>query len=424
MRLLPECPDIDRADAARVRADHERFAADGMPADAEGYIRDAYRIDVSSRYAGWPVKNPFGKASGQLALNANQVRADAEAGLGFVVLKTVIAQDAEGQQAMREWAIKETHMHLEPIAARTVGELGWTVTWKGRGWHDTFAAYSDFFRQSLDVARPHRMVVAPSCKYHLPGPGETEWKTSEYDFTTRELLNVWQEAGSPGPMPLEKDFSPTLAGDRRSREQERILEWLAQVPRLIRAAVPAGSVRLGLKLMNATFDDEFQFDLIAASLAERPDYLVYANRLFDPQKEFEGKVGVAYGGPDLSQRNLRLLTRLRREELAGALKHPVPPISGTGDVSSGQMAVEYALRGAENVQMHTLFQLPDRFFAGRRGNKTHRMLHYLYFHPRLGLVPWLLHLRQRHELVDADGATRFGSLATWWRGQEGPAVYR
>lgn len=421
MRLLPECPDIDRADAARVRSDHERFAVDGLPPDVEGYIRDAYGLDVSSRYAGRPIKNPFGKASGQLALNAGQVRADAESGLGFVVLKTVIAQDEAGGQAMQEWAIKETRMQLEPIAGRTVGQLGWTVTWKGRGWHESFAAYLDFFRDSLRVARPFGLVVAPSCKYHLPAPGETEWRTAEYEFTTRELLRVWQAEGESGAMPIEKDFSPTLAGDRRSREQERILDWLANVPRLMRAAVPPGSVSVGLKLMNAMFDDDFQFELIRAALVERPDYLVYANRLFDPQKEFEGKVGVAYGGPDLSHRNLRLLSRLRREMTAGKLPQPVPPISGTGDVSSGQMAVEYALRGAENVQMHTLYQLPDRFFAAREGHKTRRVLHYLFFHPRLGLVPWLLHLRQRHGFVDADGITRFTRLPDWWSGQSLPA---
>ena len=48
----------------------------------------------------------------------------------------------------------------------------------------------------------------------------------------------------------------------------------------------------------------------------RPDFLIYANRLFDPQRVFEGSRGVAYGGPDLSDRNLRLLSSLRRGKRA------------------------------------------------------------------------------------------------------------
>jgi len=34
-----------------------------------------------------------------------------------------------------------------------------------------------------------------------------------------------------------------------------------------------------------------------------------ANRLFDLRRSFEGKLGVAYGGPDLSDRNLAILEK-------------------------------------------------------------------------------------------------------------------
>ena len=48
-----------------------------------------------------------------------------------------------------------------------------------------------------------------------------------------------------------------------------------------------------------------------------PDFIVYANRLFDPNREFDGERGVAYGGPDLSARNLSGRVTLPRASLSG-----------------------------------------------------------------------------------------------------------
>ncbi len=393
--LLPAFPDLTAAQRRQLEQDHARFSVEGLPADVEAYIAATYGIDIAGEYAGRRTRNPFGKASGQLSLAISQVRSDAEAGLGFVVLKTVIAQDETGEQAMKEWAFKESRMQLEPIAGKTVGRLGWTVTWKGRGWHDTLEAYLALYRESLALGRQHSMPVAASVKYHLPGPGETVWREPEYRYTTARLMEVWEQGGDGGPMVLEKDFSPTLAGDARSKQQEAILSWMNTCPQLIRTAAGSRGVTLGMKVMNAMFDDAFQLELTKAAVAGRPDFLIYANRLFDPAKEFEGKVGVAYGGPDLSERNLRMLSALRRAEADGALPAPVPPISGTGDVCSGKMAVEYGLRGATSVQMHTLFQLPDIHYGTAVGSKTQKALFYLLFDPATGLVPWMLHVKAR-----------------------------
>ena len=93
--------------------------------------------------------------------------------------------------------------------------------------------------------------------------------------------------------------------------------------------------------------------------AGSPDFLVHANRLFDPDRVFEGHRGIAYGGPDLSDRNLRLLSSLRAGQDSGAIPRPAIEISGTGDITSGRMAVEYALRGCTSFQLHTFFQLDD-----------------------------------------------------------------
>jgi hypothetical protein len=321
-----------------------------------------------------------------------------------VVLKTVIAQDRTGEQTMREWAIPETRMLVEPIRGRS-GAEGWTVTWKGRGWFDTFPAYLNLFDQALRVGQGAGMVIAPSVKYHLPTPQEDFWKEEEYEFTTGALLEVWQRHHGGEAMPLEKDFSPTLAGSGRAAQQAKILEWLERVPGLIHGAAP-GRVAVGLKLFNALFADEFQvrmLDLVESAPAgdRRADFLVYANRLFDPQKRFEDKVGVAYGGPDLSDRNLAALEAylsLAAGAPAGEGRErrlsPLP-MSASGDIQSGRIAAEYLLRGAASFQMHTLFQLPDGEFTMWTGNKTEKALHRLLFDPQEGFLAWLLDLQQR-----------------------------
>ena len=130
----------------------------------------------------------------------------------------------------------------------------------------------------------------------------------------------------------------------------------------------------------------------------RAEFLVYANRLFDPAKSFEDKVGVAYGGPDLSDRNLAALERYlaaRLESLAAAGAAPALPISATGDIHSGRIAAEYLLRGASSFQMHTLFQLPDSEFTMPGGGKTEKAIHRLLFEPQEGFITWVLDLRER-----------------------------
>jgi hypothetical protein len=200
-------------------------------------------------------------------------------------------------------------------------------------------------------------------------------------------------------MPIEKDFSPTLAGDDRASESQTIIRWLTHVTGLIRRAAAPRRVSVGLKLFNAVFGAEFQSEMLRAVNEEcvgeeAPDFLVYANRLFDPEREFDGVRGVAYGGPDLSARNLAVLRRLRESEQAGEVKACLTPLSATGDIASGRAAAEYLLRGASTFQIHTYFQLPAKEYAMRSGGKTARALHELYFNPEKGLVAWLLHLRR------------------------------
>jgi hypothetical protein len=361
--------------------DFERFKRE-LPRDFADHVRDTYRVNLSAEYLGQAIPHPIGKGSGQLSLNSGQLETDAEAGLAFVILKTVIAQDAAGAQSMAAWAIHETKMRVERRGD------GWTVTWKGRGWDRSFAHYLALVRAGRELTRAGRLLSVPSVKYHLPHLNES-FRDAEYAFTTRALAEAWGEA----PLLLEKDFSPTLAGDPLSNEKAQILRWLREVPAHIRAHAP---VRLAMKLMNARFGDDFQRAMIDA--ATGADGLVVFNRLFDPA------AGVAYGGRELSDRNLGVLDRPSAHQ-------PIrPSLSGTGNINSGRMIVEYATRGCSSVQLHTFFQLPLEEYPATDGSRTQRALHALVFDPRDGLVAVMLEREAGGSLARRTGELHFLDL--------------
>ncbi len=376
---LPARPRLPGALRGRLRLDYERFRT-APPGDAAAHAREGYGVDLTGEYAGRPVKVPFGKASGQLSTTPAEVRGDAEAGLGFVVLKTVIAEDERGARAMAAWAIHETAMRVERRLAAS-GREGWTVTWKGRGWDRSLTDYLALYEEALDIGARAGMPVAASVKYHLPQAAEA-FHAGEYAYTTGCLAAV----AGPG-MIVEKDFSPTLAGDALAGEREAVLRWIREVPELVKAQAP---LALGLKLMNARFDDAFQAAMVGAARTSGADFLVLFNRLLDPER------GVAYGGWDLSERNLRVL------DGCAPVRH-----CATGNIISGRVMVEYARRGATAGALHTFFQLPPGAYAASAGSRSARALHALLYDPEEGLIAWLLHLGETGALPRRDGLLHF-----------------
>jgi hypothetical protein len=370
----------------RLAGDFERFGR-ALPPDFPAYVRERYRIDLSARYLGFPLPHPIGKGSGQLSLNLDQLETDRAAGLAFVVLKTVIAEDPAGERSMAAWAIHESRMKVEPIRSPS-GRSGWTVTWKGRGWDRPFDDYLALVRAAGDMTRAGFLAL-PSAKFHLPLLDQP-FRSSEYRHTIGALARAW---GGP-VLALEKDFSPTLAGDPLADERARVLRWLAEVPREIRSAAGDAGVRLALKLMNARYDDAFQLAMVEA--ASEADALVCFNRLWSAER------GVAYGGPELAERNLRVL--------AGAAGRPLPPLAGTGDVCSGLRVLEYARAGCECVQLHTFFQLPLTEYPATDGSRTSRALHALVFHPERGMIAGLRELEEQGVLHREHGELRFLDL--------------
>jgi hypothetical protein len=377
---------------ARLSTDFERFRG-ALPRNFPSYVRDAYRIDLAARYLGYDLPHPFGKGSGQLSLNAEQLETDRAAGLAFVVLKTLIAETAAGERSMGAWAIHETRMAVERRQSLD-GREAWTITWKGRGWDRSLAEYLELVRAGRDLTRAgaEGMLVVPSVKYNLPRLGEP-FVEAEYAHTTAELAAAWGD----GPIPIEKDFSPTLAGDPLADERPQILRWIGEIPDRIRRAAPDGA-GVQLKLMNARFDDAFQVEMLAA--ARKADGVTAFNRLFDAERR------VAYGGWDLSDRNLRVLDLAAERRLTRA------GLCATGNICSGRVLLEYARRGCESGQLHTFFQLPLGEYPATAGSRTARALHALVFHPVEGLIAGMLDLEEQGALHRNHGELRFLDVAS------------
>jgi hypothetical protein len=368
----------------QLATDFERFGT-SLPRTWPEHVREVYRIDLAAEYLGHSLPHPIGKASGQLSLKAEQLETDAAAGLACVILKTVIGEDPSGHRTMGAWAIHETKMKVERRSFEA--REGWSVSWKGRGWDRTLDDYLELVSFGRDLARAGGPLSIPSVKLHLPRLDEA-FSGAEYAHTISALSRAWGE----GPLLVEKDFSPTLAGDALADEQERILRWIDEVPPRIRADAPGGA-RVALKLMNARFDEDFQLRMLERA-AQSADAVTAFNRLWDPEH------GMAYGGWELSDRNLRVLRSARR----------AVPISGTGNICSGALIADYARAGCSSVQLHTQFQLPLTAYPAAAGSRTARTLHRLVFDPHDGLVASLLKAEERGEIARRGGELRFRDL--------------
>ncbi len=71
------------------------------------------------------------------------------------------------------------------------------------------------------------------------------------------------------------------------------------------------------------------------------------------------------------------------------------------------MMIEYALRGCENGQLHTFFQVPRSEYTNTGGTRTASALHTLLLHQQEGLVPWMWHLHEAGVLEEVGGELRF-----------------
>lgn len=205
-------------------------------------------------------------------MNIKQVKDDITAGIGFVVLKTVIAQDEAGSSAMEEWKVSRPRMKVERIRSRS-GREGWSVTWKGRGWDKSFEEYLEFYKEAYSLGNANGIPVAASSQFHLPEVDE-EFRREEYQYTGQQIVNAYLSVKGNLPCILEIDFSPTVNLNPGAEDEKNVLRWFREVPRLIRKVVGKQTI-LGVKIFNTIRGSEFQKKILKELLNSHDeiDYL-------------------------------------------------------------------------------------------------------------------------------------------------------
>ena len=387
---LPIQLEISAAERSCLERDYELYATDELPAAWEDFVREEYGLDVVGRFAGMPIRNPFGCAGGPLCRNILQVREASEAGLGFVTLIAARARDEAGATMVQDWRGLESEIDLEEH------DGGRSLTWIECGWYDNLEVYAEFLRTALEVGGRRRMLVVPAVRISVNARGQAS--PSEVRHTVRLLQEVWHGAHPDQSLPLEVEVLPEMRGLSPVHKKKALLRACGAAVGLIKAASEHPRyVCAGLKLGSAAFDAAFQARAVEAALggAEKPGFLVLFDRLRRFERRRGGRCTVSFGGEELSRRNLAAIDRLDRTVEFSAL----------GDITTGRRMVEYALRGATSGQMHTIFQLPLSFYRRQTGTRIDRALHELVFHPHHGLVAAMLHVRARA------GVARFLDLA-------------
>ncbi len=367
----------------QLERDFERFGRE-LPRDFPDYVRERYRIDLSARYLGFSVPHPVGKGSGQLSLNQDQLEADRDAGLAFVVLKTVIAEDAAGERSMGAWAIHETRMKVERRRS-AAGEEGWTVTWKGRGWDRSFDDYLALVRAAADVTRSGAMVAVPSVKYHLPPLGEP-FREGEYRHTTKALVTRGARVAAPGE---------GFLADTRRRPAGRRTD--ADSPLAPRGSGQDSGRRPGCPA-RAQADERPASTTNSSSGCWTPPVGRRARRV-QP---------TLVPGPGGGLRRVRPErpkppgARSRAQPNRGIHRSLVPATS-----PRGRLLLDYARSGCESVQLTPCSSFPWWSTRPLSGSRQQRALHLLYFHPIHGVIAGMLDLEAAGEIARVGGQLRF-----------------
>lgn len=378
---------------AALRDVHAEYRSKPLDRGVMQAVLDRFGLDLTAAYFDQPMANPIVVASGQKSLANRHLDECAAAGWGGTVLKTFIGEDRDGHCSMVEWRkppYTPTRIHFESDDAQQ--ERG-IVVWTGRGATQDWTEYQRFAAHGLEVAGQTGLVVIASMKANFPRPGEA-WLEDEWTFTTQQLLNL-------GYRLFEIDFSPTLGASDRAAAPDTVLDWYRTSPALMRRAAReiGREIVIYSKIMNLEFGFEFQQAMIQAAIEGGCDGVVIANRFFRPDLK------AAYGGPQLKERNLRLIRQVRQDDLRLLNGRPLP-IVATGGVYTGRDALQYLLLGADCVELLSFIMQADLLKKDdttgvlnpygkdvKRFNEFDAVLYKLLLHPEDGLIAGLLHIQ-------------------------------
>jgi hypothetical protein len=168
--LQPRDLDLTLRQKERLERLWKRYNRDPLPTDLRPVIKEMFELDITADHGPLELPNPFIVASGEMSQDIGQITKAAEAGWGAVVLRTLAAEDANGNCSLAHLRAKPnapgTPSHYAPGDKHKERPI---VKWYGKVDPRPLSEYLEFAKAAVDIAAP--MVVIGS----IAAGSDDEW---------------------------------------------------------------------------------------------------------------------------------------------------------------------------------------------------------------------------------------------------------
>lgn len=314
--------------------------SEGKMKNVEVAVGTEFGVDLSATYLGLELKNPMIVAPGPLSHSVLQIERAARAGYGGMVLKSVVGEDKNGNASMKA-------LRTKPNFAKWASDAEGNPVYHWNGGLDlrNLEEYLRFAEKAFELGKNLGFPLIASFMCHLPKERDEEWKVEEWEYTARKLCKAASIMYGDRPAIFEIDFCPFLKREKLAVDQETVLRWYREAPKMVKDAIP--DAKVAPKILNLDFGLDFQTDMMKTAKQGGADGVVVANRFF--KKYVDGTTKeeyfTAHGGKELREMN--------QMQIKEAKKNVDIPISATGGTYSGKHIYEYLSLGAQNIQLVT-----------------------------------------------------------------------
>ncbi len=340
-----------------------------IPENLTEIIKNNFGIDITSKYYDKIIKNPIIVAPGQITRTQSHVNLISKAGYGGFVLKSFVGEDQSGHCSMNEFRMKPKWIKTFYEPDDIKGERP-IIHWKGGLDVRDLDLYKPFAQYAHNIGTESGMCAIASILCHLPEEKE-DWIETEWIYTTRQLYKLGYHA-------FEIDFCPYLKSNNIARNKNIVLRWYKEAPGIMKKV--SSEIKVFPKLLNPEWGDEFQVQMVEASIEGKADGVVVANRIY--KKEYQS----AHGGKELKEINLRTIKNIRKRGIK-------IPVSATGGIYTGKDVIEYIEAGAENTQLISYIIGRTKTSFAKKGNKFEQVLFKLILDPEDGVIAEMLKIK-------------------------------
>ncbi len=336
-----------------------------IPYNFSTIVKDELGLDITAEYGKIKLKNPLLVAPGQMTVSLSQILKIKKAGFAGCVLKSVVAEDENGNCSMIKYRRKPTFVETVYDEDDTEGEFP-IIHWDGGLDTRNLDQYCDFAVSCWKHMSPDFIIIA-SLLGHLPSYQEP-LNENEWLYTTKRLYDA-------GYRIFEIDFCPFLREQNQLMNQKTILRWYRCIPEMMKTRFK--DILVFPKIMNLDYGTEFQMKMVESSIKAGADGVVIANRIYISE------IGSAHGGKQLRQRNLIQIKKVHK-------MHPDYTISATGGVYRGSHMLDYIQAGAQNIQILSFLMGKLKKPLEKKTDRFQQVFYKLMLDPEDGYLAGLL----------------------------------